>query len=185
MNYGGEKPATGDVRFNPEPNLAIQEIGVEEQDGEPPNLRMLLANEGDIAAELRGRLDVYNTSGLVGSASPGRAIDLTPGDEEEVDTEYPGRLGPGEYVLHANLVYGNGETLEEQAPFTITNDAAEAPQPDAPDAPEGTSSTSWLLVAGVPLAVILVLVAAILWLPQLGPVRKRIRRAMEAFSNSE
>jgi hypothetical protein len=42
-----------------------------------------------------------------------------------------------------------------------------------------------LLIAGVPLAVIGVLVAAILWLPQLGPVRKRIRRAMEAFSNSE
>ena len=185
IEYGGEEPATGELTFSPIVELEIEGLSVHERPDEGPELRLELANRGELALEPQVRLDVFNSGGLVGSAAPGGPVELGPGQEKEISAEYPGQLGPGKYSLQANVVYGDGRTLEEETTFTVKNEAPEAAQPGAPEPPAGVVGPNWLLIVGAPLGATLLLVAAIALLPPFKPVRTRIRRAWKAFSQSE
>ena len=182
VDYGGEKPATEELTFKPDARLAIEELGVEDRPGESPNLHLALANEGGLAIDPQVRFDVFNSGGRVGATAPGYQVETEPAGRTEVETEYPGQLGPGKYVLQATILYGDAQELAKQTTFTLKGAAQEAQQPGAPEVPVGSVGPNWLLIVGAPLGVMLLLIVTIFSLP---PVRRRIKRAWTAFSHSE
>lgn len=185
VDYEGEEPATGELTFDPEARLAVEDLSAEERSEDGVSMHLALANEGDVAIDPEVRLDVFNSGGSVGSATPQRQIEALPGEPSEIDTEFPGRLGPGEYVLNASIVYGDGQELEQETSFNLSGPPAEAQQPGAPEAPVGMTGPNWAMILGVPLGVVGLLAAAILWVPPLEPVRQRLGRAWRAFGKSE
>lgn len=185
LDYEGEEPATDELTFAPEARLSVEELSAEQRAEDQVNMRLVLANEGDVAIDPQVRLDVFNSSGSVGSATPERPIEVAPGGQSEIDTDFPVRLGPGEYSLNAGIIYGDGQELEQQATFNLSGPAAEAQQPGAPEAPVGMTGPNWAMILGMPLGIVGLLAAAILWVPPFKPVRQRLSRAWRAFGDSE
>lgn len=182
VEYGRGKRATAEHAFSPNDRLAIEDLGAQEQSGGSPKLGFVLSNRGELAIRPQVRLDIFNDSGLVGTAAPDRSPDVWPDEKEEISAAYPGLLGPGKYVLQATVTYADGRTIDGQATFTI-NEAVESAQAGAPRAPSG--GRNWLVIGGIALGALLLAAAAVRWLPPFEPMRRRLGRAWKAFSQPE
>ena len=183
IRYAGKRePASGSLAFTPDARLGVAQLEAVEQPGSGPNLKLVLDNTGDLLLNPETLLEVYTVGGeRLGSATPARPPSVEPGGQAEIETEYPGRLGPGEYILKASAVYGD-QIAERQVNFRL---GAAAPQA-RPGAPKVESSLlTWWMVVGIVLSVVLLLALAIRYLPQLKPVRRRFARAWKALRESE
>jgi hypothetical protein len=115
LDYGKRLPATGQLTFakdqlsfTPNTELSITELGATEQPGSGPELKVVLDNSGELLLTPQVQLDVFDSQGKhLGSATPARPPSIEPGEKQEIKTEYPGRLGPGKYILRASAVYGD------------------------------------------------------------------------------
>jgi hypothetical protein len=189
LNYGERRPVTGQLTFardkltfTPNAQLYITELGATEQPGGSPELRLVLDNSGELLLTPQVQLDVFDSQGEhLGSATPARPPSVEPGEKYEVKTEYPGRLGPGKYILRASAVYGD-KIAERQTTFTL---GAAAPEARRPGAPEIESGLRWWLVLAIVLTLLMLLGVAIRYLPAFRPLRRRFRRAWKALKESE
>jgi hypothetical protein len=195
LDYGKQRPATSRLSFNRDQlfaedqltftsnaQLSITELGATEQPGSGPELRVVLDNSGELLLNPQVQLDVFDTQGEhLGSATPARPPSVEPGEEHEIKTEYPGRLGAGKYILRASAVYGE-KIAERQTNFTL---GASAPEAQRPGAPEIEGGLRWWILLGIVLASLALLGVAIRYLPQLRPLRRRFKRAWKALKESE
>lgn len=174
--------ATGELAFAPNARLSIPELEATERPGRSPNFRLVLDNTGELLLNPGVRWDVFSTDGeQLGSATPASPPSVEPGEQEAVETEFPGRLGPGEYILRASAVYGP-EIAEKQINFRLGGAAPEA-RPGAPEV-EGSFLTWWMIVLLILLLIVL-LALAIRYLPPLKPVRRKLARAWKAMREPE
>jgi hypothetical protein len=195
LDYGKQRPATSRLSFNRDQlfaeeqltftssaQLSITELGATEQAGSGPELRVVLDNSGELLLNPQVQLDVFDTQGKhLGSATPARPPSVEPGEEHEIKTEYPGRLGPGKYILRASAVYGD-RIAQRQTTFRL---GAAAPEARRPGAPEIESGFTWWMVLAIVLALLALLGVAIRYLPLFRPLRRRLRRAWKALKESE
>lgn len=195
LDYGKQRPATGrmtfskdelfakdQLTFTPNADLSIAELGATEQPGSGPELKLVLDNSGELLLTPQVQLDVFDKQGKqLGSATPSQPPSVEPGAEQEIKTQYPGRLGAGEYILRASAAYGD-EIAQRQTTFRL---GAAAPEAKRPGAPEIESGLSWWMIMGLILLALLLLILAIRYLPQLKRVRRRIARAWKALRESE
>jgi P pilus assembly chaperone PapD len=195
LDYGKRRPETGRLSFNRDQlfakdqltftsnaQLSITELGATEQPGSGPELRAVLDNSGELLLNPQVRLDVFDSQGKhLGSATPARPPSVEPGEEHEIKTEYPGRLGPGKYILRASAVYGE-KIAQRQTTFRL---GAAAPEARRPGAPEIDSGLRWWIGLGIALVSLALLGVTIRYVPQLRPLRRRLRRAWKALKESE
>ena len=189
LDYGKRQPATGqltfakdELSFTPNAELSITELDATEQPGSGPELRAMLDNSGELLLTPQVQLDVFDSQGKhLGSATPARPPSIEPGKKQEIKTEYPGRLGPGKYILRASAVYGD-KIAQRQTPFRL---GASPPEANRPGAPEIESGLAWWMILGIVLAVLVLLGVAIRYLPLFKPLSRRLRRAWKALKESE
>lgn len=180
VDYGGRYD-TARVRFTPKADVAVKDLRVTENEGAPPTLSLKLVNEGNLAVRPFVSLGVFELSGKkLGGTVPSRPITLLPGQSTEVKTSYPGRLGPGRYVFSASAAYGKGRVARNQSSFRLLG-SAERARPDAPAPPKGIEGPDLAHVFGGVAAVLAVLILAVCYLPPFRPLRRRLRRAWQAF----
>jgi hypothetical protein len=118
----------------------------------------------------------------VGTTAPGYQVETEPGGKGRGRDGVSGSVGTRQVRPAGYDPVRRRTRTCKQTTFTLKGAAQEAQQPGAPEVPVGSVGPNWLLIVGVPLAVILLLIVTILSLP---PVRRRIKRAWTAFSHSE
>lgn len=181
IDYGGDKPAIGEVTFTPKAALAPVSLSAHENPDRGPTLSLGLRNAGELGLVPRSEFAIRDAQGkMLGEAPPPTPPFIWPGQTVTVETQYGRRLSTGDYVLVAWVQYGTAPPITHAAAFRIGTPSP-PPNPNWGDVPtppkEGASVIRWL--AGGTIFVLFLSCAGIAWLPALAPVRLRLVRALK------
>lgn len=128
VDYGGEKPLTATIEFEPHAAFTVTEITVCENLDRGPTVDLTLRNDGDLGLLPAIRLDLRSVDGQAApQPSPAPPVVLWPHETATVTGEFGERLLSGEYVLTVRADYAapaeDGQTVlppvEKEAPFRI------------------------------------------------------------------
>jgi len=115
-----ERHAEAATKFTVDPSLTLTNASLCENLDRGPTLRVGLLNEGTIGLEAMLSITVQSASGqsISGVTLPEPAI-AWPKETTELVTDLPQRLESGAYVLVVTAMFGAGDSVDTQAPFTI------------------------------------------------------------------
>lgn len=115
-----ERHAEAATTFTVDPSLTLTNASLCENLDRGPTLRVGLLNEGTIGLEATLSITVQSASGqsISGVTLPEPAI-AWPKETTELVTDLPQRLESGAYVLVVTAMFGAGDSVDTQAPFTI------------------------------------------------------------------
>ncbi|MDI7276379.1 MAG: hypothetical protein QME94_10395, partial [Anaerolineae bacterium] len=187
----------GEVLFWSVPQLEIESLSAQEVPGRGPELRLTLANGGEVGLLPRVLFGLHRAGGAelgtVRAPDPGL---LLPAQRAEISAAYPAILEPGDYILAAEVLYGAAEPLYKEVQFRIqaASQARSAarrgpgatPEPTAAPAGRLAPGRNWLCVGALGVLIVLgigLLLLAIL--PGLAPYRRRFRRAARALREKD